>query len=65
MGELVDLCFQLCEKEPDLRISGSTSGDLHGIFADTNKMKEILKISDTIPLETGLKSMIKWMKDIL
>ena len=65
VGELVDLCFQLCEKEPDLRISGSTSGDLHGIFADTNKMKEILEISDTIPLETGLKSMIKWMKDVL
>ena len=63
VGELVDLCFQLCKKETDLRISGSTSGDLHGIFADTNKMKEILKISKTMPLDMGLENMIKWMRD--
>ena len=49
VGELVDLCFQLCKKEPDLRISGSTSGDLHGIFADTNKMKEILESQTPFP----------------
>tara|TARA_Y100001970_G_scaffold61075_1_gene77933 strand:- start:43931 stop:44857 length:927 start_codon:yes stop_codon:yes gene_type:complete len=64
VGELVDLCFQLCEKKPDLRISGSTSGDMHGIFADTNKMKEILNVTKTLPLELGLESMIKWMRAI-
>ena len=64
VGELVDLCFQLCEKKPDLRISGATSGDLHGIFADTNKMKEILNVSKTLSLELGLESMIKWMRAI-
>ena len=62
VGELISLLFKLCDKSPDLRISGSTAGDLHGIFANTEKMRKLLHISKTLPLELGLKKMINWIR---
>jgi UDP-glucose 4-epimerase len=62
VGDLINLLFELSEKPRDLRIAGSTSGDLHGIFAETEKMRKSLHIKETIPLELGLKKMIDWMR---
>lgn len=62
VGGLINLLFQLMEKRVDVRISGSTAGDLHGIYADNQKMKTILNIQDTVSLESGLKKMINWVK---
>jgi UDP-glucose 4-epimerase len=60
--DLIELLFQLMQKPIDVRISGSTAGDLHGIYADNKNMRDILRITEPVSLKKGLIQMIKWLK---
>ncbi len=61
LSELTDMMFHLTEREHNLKVSGTTPGDLNGIFADTSKMRSLLNLRNIIPLDVGLKRMIEWI----
>lgn len=62
--EIVQSLISGTETEISVDYSGSTAGDLHGIYADTQKMASILGMSACIPLEKGIKDMVAWAREI-
>ena len=60
--ELITLLFELHGQPIDIRYLSATAGDLHGIYADIQKMQSILKITAPMNLSFGLKKMTEWVK---
>ncbi len=62
VGELINTIFEISREEVDVKYSGNTSGDIHGIFASTDKMKSLLGMTDYTDLHIGIEKMINWAK---
>ena len=60
--ELIERICILNDSEITVEYQGTTSGDIHGIYADINKMKKLLGIDQPIELDQGLLKMIDWMR---
>jgi UDP-glucose 4-epimerase len=60
VGELIGIMSAKYNKDVTMNFSGSTKGDIHGIWACTKKMKDMLGIEDVTKLEDGLNKMLSW-----
>ena len=57
---LVDILTELYPGRVSREFSGSTSGDVHGLYADICMARKTLSYSPSIDLRTGLSRMLKW-----
>jgi len=55
--ELIDLLIKTSGKNVSVKYHGSTQGDVHGIYADNQMMKELLSPAKLTTLCDGLKKM--------
>ena len=60
--ELIEKICILNDSEITVEYQVTPYGDIHGIYADINKMKKLLGIDQPIELDQGLLKMIAWMK---
>lgn len=60
VGELIDVLTKLYSGEVTFEFSGSTSGDVHGLFADITMARKLLGYSSSVNLESGTSKMLKW-----
>lgn len=60
VGELIGILTDLYSGKVTCEFSGSTAGDVHGLYADVSKAKEILNYSPSLDLRTGLSKMLEW-----
>jgi len=60
VGELINALFSANGHKVPVEYSGKTSGDIHGIFASTDKMKELIGIKNCTELHSGITKMINW-----
>ncbi len=44
-------------------VEGSTPGDQSGIYADTARLSELLKLTQFVPLEEGLARFVRWARE--
>ena len=58
MGELIDNLCSIYNKKVTIEYSGSTEGDLHGIYADTSLMMSLFELKKVVILKAGLKDML-------
>lgn len=58
VGELIDTFKKLYDKPFTVEFSGSTSGDILGVFADTTLAKTRLGFTAQVSLEQGLSTML-------
>jgi UDP-glucose 4-epimerase len=58
--ELINILTKLYPSDVTCEYSGSTSGDMHGIFADITLSKELLDYSPSVDLESGISTMLEW-----
>ena len=61
--ELINVMTALYSGKITCEYSGSTSGDVHGLYADISMAKKILDYSPTMDLRTGISKMLKWATD--
>ncbi|SHN57202.1 NAD-dependent epimerase/dehydratase family protein [Desulfovibrio litoralis] len=70
VGSLIDKLVQLkgsessSGKEIPVKFEGSTAGDMHGIYASQQKAEEILGYKPKFTLDSGLKRMYDWAKEL-
>jgi len=62
VGELLGIMTENHTEKVEVRFSGSTEGDIHGIRAEIGKMNSILGISKTTSLEDGIPRMLDWVR---
>jgi UDP-glucose 4-epimerase len=62
VAELIELMCKLYNRSVSIEYSGSTEGDIHGIYADTTLMNKVFKKLDVISLEDGLQEMLIWIQ---
>ena len=62
--ELIATMFSVAGKEVNVEYSGNTSGDIHGIYADTNKMKNLIDLQSCALFSEGIKKMVKWAETV-
>ena len=62
VGELLDIITENHTEKVEVRFSGSTEGDVHGIWAEIGKMNSILGISKTTSLGDGIPRMLDWVR---
>lgn len=60
VGEVIDMLTKSSNRPVDVEYTGSTPGDVHGIFADIGLMNKSLFDSKLIPLSAGIRSMKDW-----
>ena len=60
VGEVVDALVETRDSEITVEYSGATAGDIHGIFANIDKMKSLLGMHTFTPIEQGIKDMVGW-----
>lgn len=60
VSDLIDIMSTKYNKDVTIKFSGSTKGDIHGIWASTKKMKDMLGIKEVTKLEDGLNKMLSW-----
>jgi UDP-glucose 4-epimerase len=60
VNELIGIMLAEYNKKVTIDFLGSTKGDIHGIWACTKKMKDMLGIEDVTKLEDGLNKMLLW-----
>lgn len=60
VGDLVDRLRALSASPVTAKYSGSTAGDLHGIYADCSLAAECLDYRPAVPLDEGLARMYAW-----
>jgi len=58
VGELIKQMISLYEKPVTTEFSGNTAGDIHGIYGDNSRMKEMLGFAPHVSLLDGLKQMM-------
>ena len=58
--QLIGLLKKYGPPEVSVEYSGSTAGDIHGIYADVTKMRSLLQIPSPRPLEDGIRDMVAW-----
>ncbi len=63
IGELVDSMIGLYGRNIATKYEGGTPGDIHGIYADINRAREILDFRSTMDLGKGLIKMLNWVKE--
>jgi len=64
VNELIGIMLAEYNKKVTIEFSGSTEGDIHGIWACTKKMKDILGIEEVTKLEDGLNKMLLWVSKV-
>ncbi|MFC4313383.1 NAD-dependent epimerase/dehydratase family protein [Steroidobacter flavus] len=59
-----DLLQHICALTPgsSFFVRGSTPGDQSGIYADVTKLREVLGISSSTPLDIGLRHFVDWAR---
>ncbi len=57
---LIDALLKSYSKQVSVEYSGSTAGDVHGIYGCNKKMLKTLNFGSVTPLKTGLGKMISW-----
>ena len=62
VSELIDLMCSLYDSSVSVEYSGSTEGDIHGIYADTSLMNKVFHELDLISLDDGLREMLTWIQ---
>tara|TARA_B110000008_G_C16917858_1_gene543450 strand:- start:222 stop:1148 length:927 start_codon:yes stop_codon:yes gene_type:complete len=62
VSELIDLMCSLYDTSVSVEYSGSTEGDIHGIYADTSLMNKVFHELDLISLDDGLREMLTWIQ---
>jgi len=60
VGELIKKMTDLYPKQVTVEYSGSTSGDIHGIYADISYATQVLNFNPKTELEHGLNQMLDW-----
>ncbi len=60
VAELLGQLIGLYGQKTTYHCDGSTPGDLHGIYADISKAKELINYRPQFSLEKGLKVMLDW-----
>jgi len=60
VGEVIDMLVSNHDKNITVTYSGYTSGDIHGIYADTKLMQSALEMTNCLALDVGVKKMIDW-----
>jgi len=63
VGDLVNKLVDSYGQNTTVEYSGSTAGDVHGIYSDNSKLLNLFSHSSMTPLETGLKNMLIWAKE--
>ena len=58
--DVVDLLIFNQNGKVDVNYSGNTAGDLQGIYANIDKMKNRLGAAPKVSLENGIKQMMVW-----
>ena len=61
VGEVIDILCTIYDQDTSVEYSGSTDGDIHGIYADTSLMLSLFKMEKMITLEDGLRDMLAWI----
>ncbi len=62
VGELLGSIVRSYSEKVEVKYSGTTAGDIHGIWADISRMKRILGISKTTRLNEGISKMLTWVQ---
>lgn len=60
VDELIDKMTALYDKRVTVEYSGSTSGDIQGIYADISLADQTLNFRPKTELDEGLKKMLEW-----
>jgi UDP-glucose 4-epimerase len=60
VNELTSIMLTEYNKKVTIEFTGSTEGDIHGIWACTDKMQDMLGVKDITKLEDGLNKMLSW-----
>lgn len=63
VGELIGKLLRISKINAPIQYSGATSGDIHGIYANTLKLKQIFNKKSFIDLDEGLRKMWIWAKN--
>ena len=64
ISELMDIILNEYNKEVTIEYSGSTEGDIHGIWANIDKMQSVFGLPNITKLEDGVKKMLSWASNI-
>ncbi len=60
VGELIEHLFSATNIKSMVEYTGNTAGDIHGIFADTSKFRNILNMKEYTSIDEGIKKMWQW-----
>lgn len=59
---VIDALINAQDRNITVEYAGQTSGDVHGIYANTDLMKSILGMDKCVSLEMGIIRMVEWAK---
>ena len=64
VGEVINTLLATMDSEITVKYSGATAGDIHGIFANIDKMKSSLGLHTFTPIEKGIQDMVAWARKL-
>ncbi len=62
--ELISSLIIISNKKVQVKYSGNTLGDIHGIFADNDKSKSLLRFNKLTSINEGLTKMWLWANNL-
>lgn len=62
VDELINALLATVKSTVTVEYSGNTAGDIHGIYANTTKMKTLLGMNDLTTIEKGIEYMVEWAR---
>ncbi len=62
VDDLLRVKIECHASEVDVTFAGSTEGDIHGIYAEVDKMREILPMGSLVGLDEGMTQMMAWAR---
>lgn len=62
--DLISSLIKISNKKVSVKYSGNTLGDIHGIFADNNKCKSLLRLNKLTSINEGLTKMWLWANNL-
>ena len=62
--DLINTLISISNKNVPVKYSGNTLGDIHGIFADNDKSRSLLKFNELTSINEGLSKMWLWANNL-
>ncbi len=62
--DLISILLIISNKKVSVKYSGSTSGDIHGIYANNEKCKSLLRLHKLTSINQGLAKMWSWANNL-